>query len=265
MTINTNAAALNTSTLLAGASARLDQALRRLSSGSKISSPADDSGGLAVSMKLNAQIARLNAVANNINDAISFSQTQDGYLQKIDDTLARVSALAVLAMDPTKPTTDRMNYDAECQSVDEAVWRTRVATFNDVPLFDGKNHNVTIDADANTLTLNGVSTNAFNLVNLDNLAYPQGAKLTLQYVETALNQVASCRAQIGSNLETLSYYNNQVATLKNSLSAATSRITDVDVAQESTNYAKQNILVQAGTAMLAQANLMPQSVLKLLG
>jgi flagellin len=92
-----------------------------------------------------------------------------------------------------------------------------------------------------------------------------GAVYAMNDVKMVLDQLATDRAAIGSNLETLSYYQNQTATLKNSLSAANSQITDVDVAQESTNYAKENILVQTGTAMLAQANSSPQSVLKLLG
>jgi flagellin len=84
-------------------------------------------------------------------------------------------------------------------------------------------------------------------------------------VKAAIDQLASDRANIGSNIESLGYYSSQLSSLKNNLSAANSRITDVDVAQESTSYAKYNILVQSGTAMLAQANAMPQSVLKLLG
>lgn len=265
MVINTNQAALNASTLLASSSARLNQALARLSSGSKIISPADDSAGLAVSVKLNAQVARLNAVSNNIANAISFSQTQDGYLQRVSDALMRVSQLAMLALDPTKTTSDREDYDTECQRLDDAVGHTASAQFNGVSLFSGKNLDVTIDADANKFTINSISTDAFTLFTLDNLEQVASAKMTMQYVETAINQVASCRAQIGSNMEALAFYSDQVVTLKNNLAAANSRITDVDVAQESTNYARQQILVQSGTAMLAQANLQPQSVLKLLG
>jgi flagellin len=91
------------------------------------------------------------------------------------------------------------------------------------------------------------------------------AKTALTNIKAAITQLASDRASIGSNIESLGYYNDQLASLKNNLSAANSRITDVDVAQESTQYAKYNILVQTGTAMLAQANAMPQSVLKLVG
>ena len=99
----------------------------------------------------------------------------------------------------------------------------------------------------------------------DSISTVGGALTALTDVKAALNQLASDRANIGSNIESLTYYNDQLASLKNNLSAANSRITDVDVAQESTNYAKFNILVQSGTAMLAQANSLPQSVLKLLG
>jgi flagellin len=99
----------------------------------------------------------------------------------------------------------------------------------------------------------------------DDITSLPGATKALADVKSAISQLASDRANIGSNEESLSYYNDQLASLKNNLSAANSRITDVDVAQESTNYAKYNILVQSGTAMLAQANSLPQSVLKLLG
>jgi len=98
----------------------------------------------------------------------------------------------------------------------------------------------------------------------DNITSVSGSLKALTDVKAAISQLASDRANIGSNEESLSYYGNQLSTLKNNLSAANSQITDVDVATESTNYAKENILVQSGTAMLAQANSMPQSVLKLL-
>jgi flagellin len=265
MVINTNGNALSAAAMLADASAGLIRSLARLSSGSKIVTAADDSAGLAVSMRLGAQLARLNAAGSNVANAISFSQTQDGYLEKVSDALTRMSALAVLAMDATKSSVDRMNCDIECQALGNSLGQTAAAKFNNVPLFDGQSLDVTIDSDANKFTMQGISPNAFTLFTLDNLQYISSSKITLKFVKSALDQVAGYRAQIGSNLESLSYYGDQLATLKNNLSSANSRITDVDVAQESTNYAKYNIRVQSGTAMLAQANVQPQSVLKLLG
>src|SRR5579862_5494092 len=104
MVINTNLQAQNASTLLMQSSMNLSQSLARLSSGSKITSPADDSAGLAVSMKLGAQIARVGAAQNNVNNAVSFNQTQDGYLQQVNNALTRMSELAISAQDVTKTT-----------------------------------------------------------------------------------------------------------------------------------------------------------------
>src|SRR5215210_2413086 len=102
MVINTNTSAQSSATLLSQSSSMLAKSLARLSSGSKITSPADDSAGLAVSMKLNAQIARIDAASNNVGNAVSFNQTQDGYLQKVSDALSRMSELAILSQDVTK-------------------------------------------------------------------------------------------------------------------------------------------------------------------
>jgi flagellin len=271
MVINTNLQAQQAATGLAQSSARLAQSLARLSSGSKITSPADDSAGLAVSMKLNSQMARLDAVSSNIDNAISFSQTQDGYLQKVGDALTRMSEITVLAQDVTKTTGDRALYNQEMQTLESYVKGVVTKDFNGVSLFSGGTLNVTTDAEANSFAMPGINLTSSTYSDLsgdrvnvvgDNST---GAVFAMNDVKKVLNQLAIDRATIGSNLEALNYYSGQAATLKNNLSAANSRITDVDVAQESTNYAKYNILTQAGTAMLAQANSLPQSVLKLLG
>jgi flagellin len=253
-------------------SSKLAQSLARLSSGSKINSPADDSAGLAVSMKLNAQIARIGAASNNVGNAISFSQTQDGYAAKVNDALSRMSELSVLAQDVTKTTSDRALYNVEFKALGAYITNVATKDFNGVSLFadnagSAVNLGVTTDSEANTFSMVGVdlqsaSYTAATSASIDTNA---NANAALGLVKTALGQLATDRANIGSNIESLGYYNDQLSALKNNLAAANSRITDVDVAQESTNYAKYNILVQSGTAMLAQANSLPQSVLKLLG
>jgi flagellin len=267
MVINTNTSAQSSAHLLAQSSANLSKSLARLSSGSKIISPEDDSAGLAVSMKLNAQISRVGAAQNNVGNATSFNQTQDGYLQKVNDALNRMSELSVLSQDVTKTNSDRALYNQEFTTLGTYVNDVATKDFNGVSLFSGTTLNVTSDSDANTFSNVGV--------NLGNTTYTTATSSTidtsahaftaLTNVKAAINQLASDRANIGSNIQSLGYYNDQLASLKNNLSAAKSRITDVDVAQESTTYAKNNILVQSGTAMLAQANSMPQSVLRLLG
>jgi len=267
MVINTNLSAQGSATLLMQSSTKLSQSLARLSSGSKITSPADDSAGLAVSMKLNAQMSRIDGASNNVGNAISFSQTQDGYVSKVNDAFSRMSELAVLAQDVTKTTGDRALYQQEFKALGSYVDNVATKDFNGVSLFNGATLNVTTDSEANTFGMVGIdlSNTTYSTATKDDITSLSGASTALTDVKAAINQLASDRANIGSNIESLTYYNDQLNSLKNNLSAANSRITDVNVAQESTNYAKYNILVQSGTAMLAQANSLPQSVLKLLG
>ena len=268
MVINTNLSAQNAATLLMQSQSNLSNSLQRLSSGSKITSPADDSAGLAVSMKLNAQISRIDAASNNVNNAISFSQTQDGYVQQVNSAFSRMSELSVLAQDVTKTTSDRALYQQEYAALGSYINNVATKDFNGVSLFNGVQLNVTTDSEANTFGMKGIdlshNTSYTNATTNEDITSIAGAMKALTDVKKAISQLASDRANIGSNEESLSYYGNQLSTLKNNLSAANSQITDVDVATESTRYAKENILVQTGTAMLAQANSLPQSVLKLL-
>lgn len=217
-------------------------------------------------MKLGAQIARTGAAQNNVNNAISFNQTQDGYLQQVNTALTRMSELAVSAQDVTKTTSDRALYNQEYQTLGAYVNDVATKSFNGVSLFNGANLSVTTDSEGATFSNLGVNlaSTSYTSATGGNISTLSSAQSALSATETAISQLASDRANIGSNEETLGYYNNQLSSLSNNLSAAKSQITDVDVATESTNYAKQNILVQSGTAMLAQANSMPQSVLRLL-
>ena len=245
---------------------QLSQSLERLSSGSKINSPADDSAGLAVSMGLTAQMGNNTAASDNVNNAISFNQTQDGYLQQVSTALDRMSELAVQSQDVTKSNSDRSLYQQEFNTLANYINNVSTQDFNGVSLFNGNQLNVTIDSNADTFANQGVDLTATTYSKLanDSVATTSQAKTALQDVTTAISQLASDRATLGTNIETLTDYSNQLSTLNNNLSAANSQIMDVDVAQESTNYARENILVQTGTAMLAQANALPQSVLKLL-
>ncbi len=267
MVINTNTSALATSQLLSQSSAKLSKSLARLSSGSKINSPADDSAGLAVSMSLTAQINRNTAANNNVGNAISLSQTQDGYLQQVSSALDRMSELAIQAQDITKSTSDRSLYNQEFQTLGNYINDVATKDFNGVSLFNGATLTVTIDSDAHSFSMAGVSLGASTYSSLatDSIGSAASALTSLTAVQDAITQLGKDRAAIGTNIETLTMYSNQLGTLNNNLSAANSAIMDVDVAQESTTYAKENILVQSGTAMLAQANAMPQIALKLLG
>ena len=271
MVINTNISAQTAAGLLGQSSTRLSQSLARLSSGSKINSPADDSAGLAVSMNLTAQMGRNSAASDNVNNAISFNQTQDGYLQQVSNALNRMSELAVQSQDVTKSDSDRSLYNQEFNTLATYINNVAGKDFNGVSLFSSTDLKVTVDSDANTFsnvhvdlsatTYSGLASDSISTVGDSS----SGAIKALADVKKAISQLGSDRANIGANIETLNAYSNQLSTLNNNLSAANSQIMDVDVAKESTNYAKQNILVQTGTAMLAQANALPQIALKLLG
>ena len=265
MVINTNTSALNAATLLQQSSSMLSQSLQRLSSGSKITSPADDSAGLAVSMNLVSEEGENTAAQNNIGDAVSFNQTQDGYLSQVTSALDRMSELAVQAQDVTKSSSDRSLYQQEFSTLATYVNNVSTNDFNGVSLFGGTSLNVTIDSSTGTFSMTGVNLTGTTFTSLETASVATNASGALTTVQAAISQVASDRATLGANEETLNNYSSQLSTLNNNLAAANSQIVDVDVAQESTNFAKENILVQTGTAMLAQANALPQIALKLVG
>ena len=266
MVINTNLSAQSSANLLMQSSTQLSKSLARLSSGSKVNSPSDDSAGLAVSMRLTAQMSRNTAAQNNIGDALSLNQTQDGYLSQVSNALNRMSELSIQSQDVTKSDSDRSLYQQEFNTLAQYVNNVATKDFNGVSLFDGSSLNVTTDSDANTFTMTGVDLTGTTFTNLssDSVGTTAGAITALADVKSAITALAADRANIGANMEALTNYNNQLGTLNTNLSAENSQIMDVDIAQESTQYAKYNILVQSGTAMLAQANSLPQSVLKLL-
>ena len=267
MVINTNISAQNSAQLLAESSSKLSKSLARLSSGSKIVSPEDDAAGLAVSLRFDAQINRIAATSNNVGNAISFSQTQDGFLQKTQKALDRMSELAVLAQDVTKTVTDLSLYDKEFKTLQSYVTDLGKKDFNGVSLFDGTARGVTTDSEAGTFSMTGVAltgTTYDAALTSGNIASGTSASTALTKVKDAIGQLASDRATVGANIARLNSTNEQLSVLKTNLSSANSRIKDVDVADESTQFARYNILVQAGTAMLAQANTTPQSALRLL-
>jgi flagellin len=265
--VNTNTSAMNTATLLSQSNTALQESLARLSSGSKITSPADDSAGLAVSLNLVAQEGENTAASNNISDAISYNQTQNGYLSQVTSALDRMSELSVQAQDVTKSNADRSLYQNEFSTLATYVNNVSTENFNGVSLFNGTALNVTIDSSGNTFSMAGVdlTSTTFSTLTTQNVSTIAGAVAAETSVSNAITQIGVLSAGLGANEETLNDYNSQLATLNNNLAAANSTIMDVNVATESSNYAKENILVQTGTAMLAQANALPQIALKLIG
>ena len=244
----------------------LAKSLARLSSGSKIVSPEDDAAGLAVSMRFDAQINRVNATKDNVINAISFNQTQDGFMSKVAKALDRMSELAILSQDVTKSDSDRALYQKEFLKLGEYIDDLATKDFNGVSLFGGATLNVTTDSEGNTFGMTGVdlADTAYTTATGDDVSTTAGATTALTDVKAAITQLANDRATVGANITRLSYTSEQLGVLHDNLSAANSRIKDVDVADESTQFARYNILVQAGTAMLAQANANPQSALRLL-
>lgn len=266
MVINTNTSAASSARLLAESTSKLNKSLARLSSGSRINSPEDDAAGLAVSMRFDAQVNRITAANANVSNAISFSQTQDGFLQKVSKALDRMSELAILAQDVTKTDTDRALYDLEFQTL--AAYITDIASkdFNGVSLFSTDTLAVTTDSEGNTYDMAGIDlgASAYTDATGSNVGTAADAATALTNVQAAINQLATDRATVGAAIARLTYTSEQLSVLKENLAAANSRIKDVNVADESTQFARYNILVQAGTAMLAQANATPQSALRLL-
>ena len=264
--INTNYAATVASNNLAASNSMLQKSLNRLSSGSKIVNPSDDAGGLAVSMKLSAAAVRQGAVATNIGNAVSLLQTQDGALKVSGKILERISELKVLYTDVTKSTSDKANYDKEFVALQAQLTANAGETFNGVALFGStaignvavtESGGTTVSVAARDLTSSASGVGAITAASdLSGISQAQ--------ISTAIENVATMRATNGSEQSRLGFASELVTVNKANLEAANSRITDVDVASESTQLARWNVLVQAGTSMLAQANQSAQTALKLL-
>ena len=243
--INTNYAATAAANNLAASNLNLQRSLNRLSSGSKIVTPADDAGGLAVSMKISAEANCLGAQSTNMANEVSFFQTQDGALKVVGKILDRMSELSTLYTDKTKSSSDIANYATEFNSLQAELGTIATDKFNGIKLFD----------DAGGLGL--AKSAAFTAVKTTDIG-------VLDNITKAITATAALRADNGSAQSTRGFEAELLTVTKANLEAANSRIADVDVAAESTQLARWNILVQSGTAMLAQANGSASSALKLL-
>ena len=289
ISINTNTASSMAAYNLSSTNVNLQKSLQRLSSGSRINSSIDDAGGLAVSMKLSASIRRTEATQANVNNALSLLQTQDGVLKNADKVLVRMAELASLATDVTKSTNDLALYQTEMDSLKVQLGSLITEEFNGVSLFGGTSTqtgaigtNASLSvytsedggqsvgiSQLNLAFLSGtsggvgtaVSTATSGVVNISTNALATAAVSTLT---TAIQNLATLRATNGSQQSRLTFAADMLSINKVNLESANSRIADVDIASESANLARFNILQQAGTAMLAQANMSQQSVLRLL-
>jgi flagellin len=261
ISINTNSASTAAAYNLNTTNLKLQKSLIRLSSGSRINSSADDAGGLAVGMKMNAAIRRTDATSANVGNAISFLQTQDGVLKNADMVLTRMSELASLATDVTKTSSDLALYQTEATSLTAQLTAMIGETFNGISLFGGGALTVRTSEDA---TQSVAITKANLATTTVTISSYTGAVAAISTVTAAIQTLADLRATNGSQQTRLGFAADMLAVNKTNLEAAYGRVMDVDVATESSNLARLNILQQAGTAMLAQANQSTQSILRLL-
>jgi flagellin len=284
--INTNSAATSAAYNLSNTNVNLQRSLNRLSSGSRINSAYDDAGGLAVSMKLSASIRRTDATLANVNNSIAFLQTQDGVIKTADKILNRMSELATLAQDVTKSTNDLALYNTELTQLKGQLNLMLDEKFNGINLFEAGSSasadGIAFD-DAPTLTVvashDGAQTIGITQVDLNQIVFDicdsnsssnmdisttADANDAVGSIQTAIQNLATLRANNGAEQSRLTFAADMLAVNKTNLEAANSRIIDVDVADESTKLARYNILQQAGTAMLAQANTSTQSILRLI-
>jgi len=288
--INTNTAASLAAYNLSSSNVNLQRSLQRLSSGSRINSSFDDAGGLAVSMKMSASIRRTEATQANVGNAIAILQTQDGVLKSADKVLNRMSELATLAQDVTKSTSDLALYSTELTQLKGQLNLMLSEKFNGITLFhQGATSGSTIDTaidtstSGNTLVVvtshDGDQTVGITRADLNAIAYDitdsssanvlditttSNAQTAVDTIQTAIQNLATLRANNGAEQSRLTFAADMLSVNKINLEAANSRIIDVDVASESAQLARFNILQQAGTAMLAQANQSTQSILRLI-
>jgi flagellin len=280
--VGTNPAALNAAYYLNLANAGLNKSIMRLSSGSKLVDPSDDAAGVAVSSRFDASARRLAAASEGAQDLVSFVQTADGFLKIVQDQLVRMSELASRATNGAFSASDRQNYSVEFEKLTTNITNQITnAKFNGAPLFDtnapvasGPTVSASVSQDgANIYTINlrnlTESTSNFgtgSLVGLSamDITTVSGASSAIGRLTTLLAAIATDRANVNSDVSALNFYTANIGTEKVNIEAANSRIKDLEFAEESTQLAKYNILTQAGTAMLAQANTSQQAVLGLL-
>lgn len=307
LTINTNSAATSAAFNLSQNHKNLQKSLTRLSSGRRITTPSDDAGGLAVSMKLSASINRTSASIANIQNAVSFSEVQDGSLEAGARIIDRMAELKSLSLDVLKSASDVANYNTEFQALQQQLYQIGTETFNGVSLFATTTeagvaakfgdaagaHTLSVYTSSegaagsivslnkalllSAVTFTSATSTAANVFADNNgattksLAAKDGANLIsideigISFFTKALENIATLRAQNGATTVRMNFAEDHLRLSKANLQSANSRIMDVDVAEESTNLAKYNILAQASTAMLAQANMAPNTALMLLG
>ena len=270
--INTNIGAMKAANASNSASKMLGQAMERLSSGKRINSAKDDAAGLAIATTMTSQVRGMNQAIRNANDGIALAQTADGALNEVTNMLQRIRELSIQSKSGTYSSTDRTNLQAEVtqltDQIDDILTNTK---FNGVTLFSktsGTDTTITIqagDAAASTINLqiSGVDGTKLDSTALD-VTDTTKAATTIANVDDALASINTTRAALGAGQSRLESAVNNLTTNMTNLSEARSRIEDADYSSETTALAKAQILSQASTAMISQANQTQQNVLSLL-
>lgn len=271
LVINTNIGSLNAQRNLASSQNALNKSMQRLSSGLRINSAKDDAAGLAISDRMTSQIRGLNQAARNANDGISLAQTAEGALQETTNMLQRMRELAIQSSNSTNTTADRQSLDAEFQNLLEEINRIATSTsFNGKVLLSG--------AYASTPAVFQIGANAGQIISVNigaatvsalqmsgtGVATFSASQSAIALIDGAISTIDSVRGDLGA---VQNRFESTIANLNNvaeNLTAARSRILDADIAQETSQMTKNNILQQAGVAILSQANQTPQLALQLL-
>ena len=260
--INNNVEAFNAHRQLVATSDRASKSMERLSSGYRINRAADDAAGLAISEKLRGQIRGLSQAQRNAQDGVSLVQTAEGSLNEVHSMLQRVRELAVQFQNGTLSTSDKAAITAEAAQLQSEIERIGTTTnFNGIKLLDGSASTVSFQVGANDGDVISVDTSTLTdkigTIDIDGTN-------AISAIDAAISNVSAMRGQFGAVQNRLEHTLNNISTYQENLTASESRIRDVDMASEMVEFSKNQILQQAGTSMLAQANQAPQGVLSLL-
>ena len=276
--INTNIMSLNAQRNLSATQSALATSVQRLSTGLRVNSAKDDAAGLAIAERMNTQVRGMNVAIRNANDAISLSQTAEGSLSKINDMGQRMRELAVQSANATNSDSDRQNLDAEYQALAEEIKRNLAgAAFNGTKLF-ATAAALTFQVGANAATTDQITINTENLTgensivevigaanaNAASIGTAAGASAALGKLDTMLATVNAKRAEFGATQNRFEAVIQTLQVSAENQTAARSRIMDADFASETAALTRAQVLQQAGTSMLSQANSLPNNVLSLL-
>ncbi len=273
MRIQHNIPAMSSHRNLSNNNSSVTKNLEKLSSGYRINRAGDDAAGLAISEKMRAQITGLEQAQKNAEDGVSLVQTAEGALTEVHSMLNRMVALATQSANGTYSEANRKEMQKEVKALNAEIDRIgATSNFNGTKLFDGNTTSIVLhvgESSANTnqisVTLKAMNSAAAGIaVSGIDISTAAGAKTAIDTVNTAIDTISSMRSDFGALQNRLEHTINNLGVQTENISAAESRIRDVDMAKEMMAYTKNNILVQASQAMLAQANTIPQGVLQLL-